>query len=75
MTIPHTNAVLHQPISELELSDVFKAATKILGYNTITELLANRSDELAAQPGFTMAFVYEYVNFLELRGLGALVDP
>jgi len=75
MTVPSTDPILRQPISDLEFSDEFKRVTKALYYYTLSGLVATRTFDLSRKPGFTLALIYEYVSFMEVRGLGELVDP
>lgn len=68
-------SLLHEPIAKLGLSLEFCMITEMLGFYSLADLLNLRSNELLKLPGFTQNLLYEYVNFLEFKGLGFYIDP
>lgn len=66
--------VLNCQIQQLELSAELKRAANANGIKTMQQLLRYRTQEVERWPGFNIQLVHEYVNFLEMKGMGVLVD-
>ncbi|GGC33393.1 hypothetical protein GCM10011386_26860 [Parapedobacter defluvii] len=71
----NTPAILRQPIDTLGMSREFTVTMEILGFVTLGDLASRRSRDLLALPGFTRELLYEYVDFMEVNGMGKLIDP
>lgn len=62
------------PIQQLELSAELKRAANANGIKTLQQILRYSTSEVERWPGFNIQLVHEYVSFLEMKGLGVLVD-
>jgi hypothetical protein len=62
-------------IEGLSLSSEFKQAARLQGYQSLNDLLKIRTADLEKKPGFNILLIHEYVNFMESKGLGSLIDP
>lgn len=67
--------LLSQPIAELPMSAEFIDAMAQLGFENLDELSKRRTIELGKLKGFNVLLIHEYVNFMEKKGLGELIDP
>jgi len=71
----NNEAILNQPIQQLNFSKEFKSITEIIGFNTLSDLLQHSTTELEGLPDFTILLIHEYVSFMEEQGLGQYIDP
>ncbi|MGK6353179.1 hypothetical protein [Parapedobacter sp. DT-150] len=67
--------MLGKLIPTLGMSREFTVTMEILGFDTLGDLARHRSKDLLALPGFTRELLYEYVHFMEIHGMGKLIDP
>jgi len=74
MTIQGEINVLNCQIQQLELSAELKRAANANGIKTMQQLLRHKTQEVERWPGFNIQLVHEYVTFLEIKGMGSLVD-
>lgn len=74
MNAQDENNILDCPIQQLELSTGLKRAANANCITTMRQLLKYRSYHVERWPAFNIQLVHEYVNFLEYKGLGRLID-
>ena len=65
--------VLRKNISELEVSDEFKAICSVNSFGTLDEIIAYQTDELLEKRGFNMHMLMELVEVAKLYDLGRLL--
>jgi hypothetical protein len=71
----YTEAVLNQPLNELELTLAFKAKAGQLGFHKLADLVDQPAYDLLKLPGFDHRLLHEYISFLEKAKLGHYVRP
>ena len=70
MAKEYKDAVLNQPIAQLEASEAFKKITQDCGYQTLSDLLQlGNGYELLKHRGFNYHLINEYVSLLEKYGV------
>lgn len=63
-------AILNQPISELEATPEFKAITNKYGYNTLADILKlEKPYDVLQHAGFDMRMLAEFTHILADHGL------
>jgi len=67
--------ILNLAIANSPLSTEFKNVTEILGFHNFSDLLQHRTVKLQNLPGFDQHLIYEYVEFMETKQMGNLIDP
>lgn len=67
------NEILKQKISDLPFTEDFKSFSQKIGAITIGEMTAIPVIDLIKSEGFTYHALQEFVHFLEVRNLAALL--
>ena len=67
--------LMHQPLETLKLSPRLKAVAEMHGLFSLADIARLDTQELEKRTGFSLHLIYEYINFMEVNGLGKYVDP
>lgn len=69
-------ALLHQPIASLDLSDTFKSFCEQYGYRTLADFLQlPRSQDMLKQKDFNMTLLMEFTHYLSANGMRHYLMP
>lgn len=75
MTASITSVILNKEIRRLDLSDGFKELSKLMGFDTLQQIIAIGPAELFKKEKFDYAWFGELIKYLDKNGLGNLLQP
>lgn len=75
MDIATQETILNAAVAELPFTPAFRQFAGEQGWRTLADIQQHRTGDLLKLPGFTEQLLYEYVDLMETKGFGGLVDP